>query len=327
MAYNPEAENWARNVLEQRRQIAASRAAAKAKEIAGRVPAFDGLERERRNIGVLRMRASLLGDEETVAVLSEKQKDISRRLEEALKQYGYSLSDLEVKHACEKCGDTGTLADGRDCSCKKAIIRDHLIRKLNESSPLALCSFDTFDLSLYGTEPDPATKVAPRTVMKSNLEKCRKFVRDFPACDNLLMTGGSGLGKTHLALSIASELLKKDAYVIYCSAAGVFNRIDGEKSDFSRSSYTLDSMKECDLLVLDDLGTEYLNANTLSSIYDLINSRISEKKPTIITSNLDSSRQISARYGEKISSRLFGCFRLLPFFGEDIRLKKNGLTR
>jgi DNA replication protein DnaC len=132
--------------------------------------------------------------------------------------------------------------------------------------------------------------------------------------------GSAGLGKTHLALSIADRLIKKKVDVVYCSCSSIFDKVREEMSDFSHHSDTLERLKYCSLLILDDLGSEYTSNQVRSLLYDVLNSRLSSSLSTIITTNYIEKRQIDTVYGEKISSRLFGNFEYLPFFGDDIRL-------
>ena len=165
----------------------------------------------------------------------------------------------------------------------------------------------------------PEYGMSPRENMEYVLERCHSFVNSFPNRKNILMMGSAGLGKTHLALSIADSLLNKKYDVIYCSCSNIFGKIDEERSDFSRHSDTLERLRTCSLLVLDDLGSEYINNSVRSLLYDIINTRMSSGLSTIVTTNLTEEKQIMSIYGEKISSRLIGNYEILPFFGDDIR--------
>jgi DNA replication protein DnaC len=156
--------------------------------------------------------------------------------------------------------------------------------------------------------------------MRSILRCCREYAESFPCRRNLLLMGSAGLGKTHLALSIADQLIRKKVDVVYCSCSSIFDKIREEMSDFSHHSDTLERLKNCSLLILDDLGSEYTSNQVRSLLYDVLNSRLSSSLSTIITTDYTEKRQIDTVYGEKISSRLFGSFEYLPFFGDDIRL-------
>ncbi|MBQ4094252.1 MAG: ATP-binding protein, partial [Oscillospiraceae bacterium] len=228
------------------------------------------------------------------------------------------------QHFCRECQDRGVLRDGRMCRCKRALISEYEAQRIAKASPLALCSFDSFTLDYYSTDIDPSLGISQRENMKNNLSICREFAASFPNHRNLLMMGSAGLGKTHLALSIADSLIRKGYDVIYCSCANIFSKIEQERADYSRHSDTLQSLKQCSLLVLDDLGSEYVTASVSALLYDIVNTRLSEGSSTIITTKLTEERLLNPRYGEKVTSRLIGCFDVLPFTGSDIRLKKNG---
>ena len=324
MAYSEQALAYAAEQLERRREQYAMRSDAKRSEILSAVPALTSLERERRSLGVLKMKAALGKDSEEVARLSVGITDVARRTEVALAAKGYSPADLQEQHFCRECQDRGVLRDGRMCRCKRALISEYEAQRIAKASPLALCSFDSFTLDYYSSDIDPSLGISPRENMQSNLSICREFAASFPNHRNLLMMGSAGLGKTHLALSIADSLIRKGYDVIYCSCANIFSKIEQERADYSRHSDTLQSLKQCSLLVLDDLGSEYVTASVSALLYDIVNTRLSEGSSTIITTNLTDERLLTPRYGEKVTSRLIGCFDLLPFTGSDIRLKKNG---
>ena len=320
MAYSQAAISYANEILEKRRQASAVRTMQTRDRIFSTVPGLTDAERERRSIGILRMRAVLSGDSEEADRLSEGLSQQRDRIDEMLRNSGFSSSDLEEQHYCSRCSDSGILPDGSVCSCKKKIMADYERENIDSISPLAKCSFDTFSLYKYSSEPSPDYGVSPRDHMTRILKRCREFADTFPNRRSLLLMGSSGLGKTHLALSIADVLISRNVDVVYCSCSGVFDKIREELSDYSRHSDTRTSLKGCTLLILDDLGSEYVNSQTRALLYDIMNSRLSSSLSTIITTNYTTRSQINSVYGEKISSRLFGSYELLPFFGDDIRL-------
>ena len=182
------------------------------------------------------------------------------------------------------------------------------------------CSFETFDLTLY-PQKDKAGNNA-RQNMSKVLEVSRDFAESF-AYKNLFFVGRTGLGKTHLSLSIAKVLLNKGIDVVYFSAPTLFMKLERER--FSRDamlSETLENALKCDLLIIDDLGTELKTQFTLSTLYHILNERLNSKKPMIISSNL-SVQEIHESYEERIASRLFGNFDAYMFYGNDIRRIKN----
>ena len=320
MAYSEEALTRANEELEKRRQTYAMRTMELQEKVRSSVPGLSDAEREYRAMGLLRMRARLSGDVREAERLSEGLAEQRKKIDSMLAARGFSRSDLEDQHYCHECGDTGVRPDGSVCSCKEQLMSEFERSRINSISPLEMCTFDTFSLEKYSSE-SPDGKISPRTNMTGILRRCMAYADSFPNRRNLLLMGSSGLGKTHLALSIADRLIKKNVDVVYCSCSSVFDRIREEMSDFSHHSDTLESLKRCTLLILDDLGSEYASNQTKALLYDVINSRMSSSLSTIITTNYTKRSQVETVYGEKISSRLFGNFEYLPFFGDDIRLK------
>ena len=237
---------------------------------------------------------------------------------ELMEKSGISESDFEPVHSCPLCGDTGYVGT-EPCSCYKALLTEYEQQSINTVSPLALSNFEDFSLDYYPEKSEDGSGLRPRNNMKRILDICLDYASAFPKeGENLLMIGSAGLGKTHLALSIANRVIRSGYEVFYCSAASIFGVIEDEKYG-RRQGATMSTLKSCDLLVLDDLGAEYLNAAIVSDIYDLLNSRINQRKCTVITTNLTDEDTFRRRYGEKISSRLLFCSRILPFTGKDIR--------
>lgn len=220
-----------------------------------------------------------------------------------------SESDFEPKFTCAKCNDTGYV-DGVMCSCARSLAQKYEFDKLNSRMPLKESTFDSFELRYYqGTAADKMAAV---------LVKCRKFAEQFTVGANgLIFLGKTGVGKTHLSLAIANEVLKKGYGVIYGTAQGFLGAI--EKEHFGRAEGdTLALLSECDLLIIDDLGAEFATQFTVSAMYNLLNNRIMEGKTTIISTNLTPS-ELAAMYGERISSRIIGSFEPLKFEGNDVR--------
>lgn len=223
---------------------------------------------------------------------------------------------------CDDCRDTGYLSDGCECKCLRQLKTKYAAERINADSPLSLCSFDSFSLDYYSREKKDGSRLSSRDIMEKNLQACRDFAKSSPRTSKgLLLLGGAGLGKTHLALSIASVMLGDGYNVVYCSAANIFKQIETEYFT-QKNRETLDSLKYCDMLILDDLGAEYVTPFVVNTLYDIVNTRINEKRPSVYTTNITDISRLEMRYGEAVSSRLRGCCSLLPFVGEDIRLQK-----
>lgn len=225
---------------------------------------------------------------------------------------------LEVKYSCKKCRDTGYV-DGIMCGCLKDRIKKIAYNNLNRLSPLALSTFESFDVNFY-----PDQKADDGVNIKLHMEKvlrfCREYAKNFDeGAENLFLQGATGLGKTHLSLAIANDVIERGYNVIYASAPNIIAQL--EKEHFDRDAEgdeTKGHLVDCDLLILDDLGTEFQTSFSSATIYNIINSRIMYKKPTIISTNL-SVKEIQAAYSKRLVSRIMGDYKRLFFLGNDIR--------
>ncbi len=261
-------------------------------------------------------------DKETIqreiSILQNENLHWQKQLEKILLSRNLPKDYLDVHYECPICHDTGS-HNGQMCSCFETLLRQTAFRELCESSPLEVCSFSDFDLRYY---PDDDGDISSRTVMKSIFDYCRCYAADFSEeSPNICMYGSTGLGKTHLSLAIAAEVIQKGYGVVYGSCPNLVSRLEREK--FGRSTEnTEDSLLECDLLILDDLGAEFSTQFTVATVYNIINTRLLKRLPTIISTNLD-MEGIQQKYTERVASRLIGEYTLLRFSGKDVRQLKN----
>lgn len=231
-----------------------------------------------------------------------------------LKAAGYPENYTDVKYECEKCGDTGYV-DEKMCECMKR----ELVMAGYESSGLgrliAKQSFENFSLDYYKTGG------ANYQMMERFYNSLRTFAQNFSADTymNFLLMGGTGLGKTHLSTAVAKTVIEKGFDVLYISAIDMFGAF--EQKQFGNGEDNTHRYFECDLLIIDDLGTELTNQFTVSCLYNVINSRINSNKSTFINTNF-SKKEIEAKYAERITSRLFGEYYPIAFMGVDIRKQK-----
>ena len=257
-----------------------------------------------------------------IRVLRDENLQLQRERVQLLASLGYPADWLEEKPACTQCGDTGYVQGGV-CPCLRAYYAREQLAELSRLLPLGEDSFETFSFDWYDSTVQPAFGVSPRENMERNFDVCRDYAYQFDrGGGNLLLSGGTGLGKTFLSACIARVVSENGFSVVYDTAASVFSRFEDAK--FRRDdggSEDADRCMKCDLLILDDLGTEMTTAFVQSALYQLLNGRLLAGKSTIISTNLDPD-QIGRRYSAQIMSRLEGEFELLPFTGQDIRLLK-----
>ncbi|MCQ2449746.1 MAG: ATP-binding protein [Clostridia bacterium] len=243
---------------------------------------------------------------------------LRRQIEElsAEKDMILSAVPLGPVYDCPLCLDSGYVG-GKHCECVKTLVRQIARRRLSQEMPLDECRFDNFDLNYYANREIDG--INPRKKMTAVLKFCREYALTFdPAkSKSLLFVGGVGLGKTHLTLSIVSELADKGYDIVYGSAYNLLSTVEREHFS-SEKGDSYESMINCDLLVIDDLGTEFVSPFTQSVLYNLINSRMLTRKPTIINTNL-SFGEIEKKYTPRVASRLMGDYDAHKFFGSDIR--------
>ena len=241
-----------------------------------------------------------------------------RELAQAHFAPGY-LDELPI---CPHCGGSGYIG-ARMCTCLQELCRQEQAKQLMLlADPNA--RFENFRLDYYSERPDSKFGASPRVLMERTLQSCRKYALQFDGSGaNLLFSGGTGLGKTFLSASIARVVAEKGFSVCYESASHLFGKL--EKNRFNpdeESRAQVAELMNCDLLILDDLGTELPGNFVTAALYNLINDRILSGKSMIVSTNLN-AQELAGRYSPQIASRLQGNFKLMIFVGEDIRVMKN----
>ena len=264
-----------------------------------------------------------------IAALRDENLDLQMHRAELLTAAGFGAGYLDEIVSCPLCRDTGSYQGGV-CRCLDRLYNRELTKELGTLMRRGDESFDKFDLSLYPAEPDPATGMVPREVMRKVSEACRRYAENFSAAStNLLFQGGTGLGKTYLSACIARVVAARGFSVCYDTAAAALEKYELAKfnrdtADGEDAAVRIRRMESCDLMILDDLGTEMPTPMGQSALYTLVNSRLINGKKTIISTNLTNDA-LSKRYSEQIASRILGEFLCLPFVGTDIRRLKRGI--
>ena len=258
--------------------------------------------------------------------LREENLSLQAERQMLLAELGLPDNALEDTPLCPFCNDTG-YRGGEMCRCLKTYYVEEQRKELSKLLDLGSQSFDTFDTDWYSDQRAPGKTKSAQEHMEWVYDTCVEYAHNFgkkPA--NLLLFGRPGLGKTHLSAAIAREVSGKGFSVVYDTAGHIFERFEAQKFGRDEAERDVERVLNCDLLILDDLGTEMVTTFVQSALYQIINGRLLEKKSTIVSTNL-MPEAIAQRYSGQIASRIEGEYQLLPFVGEDIRVlkKKRGL--
>ncbi len=325
MSYSDAVYSKAYSILDARRNRAVADAEERKLKIYAEIPRVEAIERELSSCSVKAARAVFAGGDakELLKQLADKSKTLRAELEALLLASGFEKNALEPHFTCPVCEDRGTVErDNKTltCNCFKELLKECACAEVNSLSPLNLSTFESFELSYY-PDIESADGINPRKRMAQILNYCKAYAHNFKAdSKSLLMRGATGLGKTHLSLSIANELLSKGFSVAYVSAPDILFQL--ERAHFSyeydKEQDLISTLTECDLLIIDDLGTEFATNYTNSQIYNIFNNRILRTKPVIINTNL-TIKELENAYTQRFVSRVMGTCDKLDFVGRDIR--------
>ncbi len=323
MAYNSSAYQKAINILERRREKAVLDANIRKAEILSKLPEVDEIQSKLSAIGISISKCFFNKDnnEAEIKKLEAASLALQRKREEILLANGYSTDALAEQYICPICKDTGYF-NNRMCSCHKEILKENERIVLRNIAPLDDCTFETFDVRYY---PESAMDngISPREKAERILENCRIYAQTFNEhSPNLIFMGKTGLGKTHLSLAIANVAINKGFSVVYGTSQNILSDLQNEH--FGRTEknlYNEHDVLNTDLLIIDDLGTEFVNSYSISCIYNIVNTRILKKKPTIISTNYDFNK-LNDIYDVRITSRIAGEYSTLVLEGNDIRYIK-----
>ena len=357
MAYNSKVMNKVINDFENKAKTAVAEAEKKRNEIYKKFPELLNIDRklsgtyiELFGIGIISNQNK--NDDITLKIeeIKNKNKNLQNQRKIILEAHGYPENYTDPVYQCAVCEDTGyrkTDSLSREeiiCDCMKQSLAAESLNISGLGKMVKTQNFENFNLNYYEKKAQNSPnsmsssltekeKEIPHRRMKTVLEICKNFAENFGESDNagdtedsdknLMFIGPTGLGKTHLSSAIAAEIIKKGFDVLYDTAQSILYSF--EKQRFAKSGTfdpeILERYMTCDLLIIDDLGTEYSGNMSVSSLYNIINTRLIENKSMIISTNL-TAQEMKVKYDDSIVSRIFGNFTVLQFIGDDIRFKK-----
>ncbi|MDR2899844.1 MAG: ATP-binding protein [Clostridiales bacterium] len=271
----------------------------------------------------------LSGNISNIKEVEAENKALINERNELIKKAGFKDNYLDNIYKCPLCKDTGYI-NGEKCSCFKQRLVSRYYSMSSLGPVLNRENFDTFDFRYFNNENDQTGGMSPRERIQAIYQISIEFVREFDKSPkNLFFYGAAGRGKTFMCNCIAKDILDMGKSVLYSSAVKLIKTIEDarfNRENMENPDEQVNFFYTVDLLIIDDLGTEYLTTPTMSAFFDILNSRIQEKKPTIISSNLG-PKEIEAQYSDRIVSRLQGEYIFCKFQGEDIRILKKTAFR
>ena len=325
MGYNKENFKRIRTEYETKTFKAQAAADARREALYRVIPTLQEMDQSLSAFG-LRIMESALSNRDTreqVAQLRAENERVRQARAALLEKYGYPADYTEPKYECDACRDTGYV-DIRMCSCMRNRLIEAGMQSSGLSGLMSKQSFDNFSLEYYRNNEEAYNR------MVGNFRKIKEYAENFTTESgkmdplNLFFYGGTGLGKTHLSTAVARKVIERGYDVFYNSAVGMIS--DFENRRFGNGVAQGDGdmtarYTECDLLIIDDLGTEVVNQFTVSCLYHVINTRLNLQKPMVINTNL-SGQELRKIYADRITSRLIGDFLMIAFFGVDVRSQK-----
>ncbi|MCD8090541.1 MAG: ATP-binding protein [Clostridiales bacterium] len=309
-------------VYNQKQTKAARLSAEREAEVYSAVPRVRDIDRELLSLnaglakmfsytnGEARLKVSHQYRERTTALIKEKT--------ELLTQNGYPADYLENVYECPVCRDTG-FVENEQCSCFKKAVREKMYADSSMRSENDNETFESFSLDYYSDEIIPRLNKSVRKYMEGVYIQCENFA-DKPE-GNMFFTGNPGLGKSFLCHAITKRLLDRGVDVVCESAFALFDKLIKDRFGKEPDSEYKESIFNTPLLIIDDLGTENINSASSAELFNIINYRLVNKKPVILSTNLTFDN-IKRLYSERIISRIMGEYKVIPFFGQDIRILK-----
>ncbi len=317
MAYKKETVKKVKQQFSEKRNVAIGIAKERLERLHREYPDLAAIDAALAETGVRIVEEVMKGGEEIVERIAAVRRDNEKLQEDRaamLVYYGFPADYTEVHYACDRCDDTGYVGVDMCLCMRKALAAESLADA--GLAPLARSQrFDTFDLKYYRGEH--------LVLMEKNLDYCMHYAESFHEhADSLLFIGNTGLGKTHLSTAIAVSVAEKGFDIHYSSAPNLFASLEAEK--FGRAAETtLAELLDAEFLIIDDLGTENPSALNVNFLYTVVNTRLVNRKPTLINTNLMPG-ELKTRYTDRLASRLLGEYIVKRFMGNDVRMQKIG---
>ncbi len=292
---------------------------ARARELYEKIPELRALDSALSGTAA-RIMGAVCGDnpEKRIAAVRKENEQLLAARTELLAAYGYPEDYTDAHYECELCGDTGYV-DTKMCACMKKALVMAGYRSSGVWGLMQTQSFDNFSLKYYKDDEEGYA------IMKKEVAALKKYAESFDkdTYKSFIFIGNTGLGKTHISTSVAVKVIERGFDVHYVSACSMISDFEARQFGARGAAESVDTSRyyDSDLLIIDDFGTELTNQFTVSCFYDVINTRIINRKSTIINTNLG-KQEINSRYGDRITSRLFGEYRPIVFLGKDIREQK-----
>ena len=303
-----------KDALEAKRLAEVREAEEHNEELRAKFPEIRKIDAELTRTGLTIFRTALAGED--ITPVKERNQALCKKRRELLLSYGYPSDYTEVHYTCPDCHDTGYI-DTKMCRClREALIRENL-KSSGIGNLIETQSFDNFDLSHYRESEEDFRR------MTQNFEAAKSYAENFPAKrGNLLLIGPTGTGKTHISTAIAKTVISQGFDVLYDSIQNILSAFEYDRfrAGYGQEEPTAKKYLDVTLLVIDDLGTEFTNAFTVSVLYNLLNERANRGLSTVISTNL-SVKKLTEIYEDRIYSRMIGSqYQILQFTGKDYRL-------
>ena len=317
-----ETNNKVTHILAQRREQNLIDQKKRINEVYKKIPSMESLDKNIRELGYIIIQDGLKGDD-----TAKKENDLKQlRIEKAriLEANGFEKDYMEIRYHHPICKDTGFVGT-KMCSCRKQLIIDQNYSQSNIRSLISRENFRNFDDSLFSDNPYKDYPITPYQNIQHIKKSLYGFINDFDKQNNnLYIFGDVGRGKTYLLNSIAKEILDRNYSVLYMTSSRLFKFLNDYNWAFeearAKHQEQFDFILECDLLIIDDLGSEPSSKNDSANLFEVVNNRMIAGKPIIFSTNFDET-MLSEMYGERIFSRIIGNSEVYEIFGEDLRLK------